>query len=118
MIVRKSRGSNNWKKQKAKIARLHARIADARRDYLHKVSTTTAKTHGIVALEDLAVKTMSASARGTVEEPGRNVRRKAGLNKGILDQEWGELRWMLGYKLAWSGGKLVLVPPQNTSRMC
>lgn len=117
-LSRKIKGSSNWKKQKAKLGRLHARIADARRDYLHKVSTTVAKTHGVVILEDLAVKNMSASARGDLKEPGRNVRQKAGLNKGILDQGWGEFRWMLGYKLAWSGGKLILVSPRNTSRTC
>jgi putative transposase len=117
-LSRKVKGSNNWTKQKGKIGRLHTTIADARHDHLHKVSTTIAKTHGVVVLEDLAVKNMSASAKGTIEQPGRKVRQKAGLNKSILDQGWSEFRWMLGYKLAWSGGKLILVDPRNTSRTC
>jgi putative transposase len=117
-LSRKMKGSSNRKKQKAKIGRLHARIADARKDFLHKVSTAIAKTHGRVVLEDLAVKDMSASARGTASEPGRNVRQKARLNKGILDQGWGEFRRMLEYKMAWSGAALILVPPCNTSRTC
>jgi putative transposase len=71
-----------------------------------------------VVLEDLAVRDMSASARGTASEPGTNVRQKARLNKGILDQGWGEFRRMLEYKMAWSGAALILVPPRNTSRTC
>ena len=47
---------------------------------------------------------MSASARGTIEEPGRNVRAKSGLNKAILDQGWFEFRRQLDYKLFWKGG--------------
>lgn len=55
---------------------------------------------------------------GTREVPGRNVAAKAGLNKSILDQGWAEFRRQLAYKLAWQGGELILVSPQNTSRTC
>src|SRR5690606_32059667 len=58
------------------------------------------------------------SAAGTIEVPGRNVRAKSGLNKAILDQGWFEFRRQLDYKLAWNGGYLIAVPPQNTSRTC
>lgn len=61
---------------------------------------------------------MSRSAAGTTEQPGRNVRAKSGLNKSILDQGWFEFRRQLDYKLAWAGGHLIVVPPQNTSRTC
>lgn len=61
---------------------------------------------------------MTASARGTAEAPGRNVRAKAALNKAILDQGWGEFRRQLAYKLQWRGGQLVEVPPQQTSQTC
>jgi putative transposase len=61
---------------------------------------------------------MSCSASGTAESPGKNVRAKSGLNKSILDQGWFEFRRQLGYKLAWNGGWLIAVPPQNTSRTC
>ena len=117
-LSRMVKGSNNWEKQKAKIGRIHAQIADVRHDYLHKVSTLIAKTHGVLVLEDLKVKNMSASAKGTVDEPGRNVQQKAGLNKRILDQGWDEFDRMSGYKLAWSGGLLVHVNPAYTSREC
>jgi IS605 OrfB family transposase len=117
-LSRRVKFSNNWRKQKEKIARLHIRIADARNDYLHKTSTEISKNHAIIAMEDLRVRNMSASAKGTVEAPGRRVRQKAGLNKAILDQGWHAFRCMLAYKLAWAGGVLDLVPPQHTSQTC
>jgi putative transposase len=61
---------------------------------------------------------MSASAKGTVEAPGRNVRQKAGLNKAFLEQGWHAFRRVLAYKLAWAGGALELVPPHHTSQTC
>jgi putative transposase len=61
---------------------------------------------------------MAHSAAGTVEQPGRNVRAKAGLNRAIMDQGWGMFRTMLACKLAARGGRLVEVPAQNTSRTC
>lgn len=117
-LARMVKKSANWKKQKARIASLNATIANARHDYLHKVSTTVAKNHGVVALEDLRIKNMTASAKGTVEKPGKNVKQKSGLNKSILDQGWGKFGWMVEYKLAWSGGRLIRVNPRNTSKTC
>jgi putative transposase len=117
-MARKRKFSNNWKKAKATIQRIHVRIGNARRDYLHKTSTTVSKNHAIVCIEDLQVRNMSKSAAGSIEAPGKNVRAKAGLNKSILDQGWGEFRRQLTYKLAWRGGHLIAVPPQNTSRTC
>jgi len=117
-MSRKTKFSNNWKKAKARIQRIHAGIGNARRDYLHKATTTISKNHAMVCIEDLQVKNMSKSAAGSAEVPGRNVRAKSGLNKAILDQGWFEFRRQLDYKLAWSGGWLIAVPPQNTSRTC
>ena len=85
-LARKVKFSQNWRKQKARIEKLHAKIARIRNDFLHRTSTTISKTHALVVLEDLSVQSMSRSARGTVDAPGRNVRAKAGLNKSILDQ--------------------------------
>ncbi|WP_455281309.1 RNA-guided endonuclease InsQ/TnpB family protein [Cupriavidus necator] len=110
--------SNNWKKAKARIQRIHSRIGNARRDYLHKCSTTISQNHAMVCIEDLQVRNMSKSAKGSAEQPGKQVRAKSGLNKSILDQGWFEFRRQLDYKLAWNGGWLIAVPPQNTSRTC
>jgi putative transposase len=117
-LSRKVRFSKNWRKAKARVQKIYARIGNARRDFLHKVSTAISKNHALVCIEDLQVRNMSKSAAGTVDAPGRNVRAKAGLNKAILDQGWFEFRRQLGYKLTWNGGLLVAVPPQNTSRTC
>jgi putative transposase len=117
-LSRKVKFSNNWKKAKAKVQKIYARIANVRRDFLHKVSTTISQNHAIVCIEDLRVRDMSQSAAGTVDAPGKNVRAKSGLNKSILDQGWYEFRRQLAYKLAWNGGHLIIVPPHNTSRTC
>jgi putative transposase len=117
-LSRKVKFSNNWKKAKARVQRIHARIANARRDFLHKTSTAISKNHAIVCIEDLQVRNMSQSAAGTVDAPGKNVWAKSALNKAILDQGWYEFRRQLEYKLACNGGHLIVVPPQNTSRTC
>lgn len=64
------------------------------------------------------MKPMSASAKGTKAQPGRNVGQKTGLNRSILDQGWGQLRRQLEYKQHWLGGIVIAVPPRNTSRSC
>lgn len=117
-LSRKKKYSNNWYKAKAKITKLHYHIANDRRDYLHKLSSSISKNHAIVYVEDLQVSNMSASASGTKEKPRKRVRQKTGLNKAILDQGWFEFRRQLDYKLAWRSGYLIDVPPQNTSRRC
>lgn len=118
MMARRSKSGKNWQKARRKVQKLHARIGNCRRDYLHKVSSAISKTHAMVCIEDLQVRNMSRSAAGSVVQPGRNVRAKSGLNRSILDQGWFEFRRQLEYKLAWSGGILIAVPPQNTSRHC
>ncbi|MDV7210211.1 RNA-guided endonuclease InsQ/TnpB family protein [Azotobacter beijerinckii] len=117
-MSRKQRYSSNWKQAKARVQRLHTRIGNARRDYLHKTSTAISQNHVLVFVEDLQVRNMSKSAAGTTEAPGKQVRAKSGLNRAILDQGWFEFRRQLDYKLAWNGGHLVAVPPRNTSRTC
>ena len=87
------------KKAKARAQRTYARIANVR-------------------LDNLRVRNMSKSAAGTTEQPGRNVRAKSGLNYAILDQGWCKFRRQLDYKLAWNGGRLIVVPPHNTSQTC
>jgi putative transposase len=114
---KKIRFSNNWRKQKAKLQRIHARIRSARQDYLHKISSSVSQNHAAVCIEDLRVTAMSASrdAEGSRMACGPA---KRGLNKSILDQGWYEFRRQLEYKLKWAGARLVVVPPHNTSRTC
>ncbi|MGH8258028.1 MAG: RNA-guided endonuclease InsQ/TnpB family protein [Steroidobacteraceae bacterium] len=118
MMARRSKWGKNWQKARRKVQKVHARIGNCRSDYLHKISSAISKSHAMVCLEDLQVRNMTKSAAGTAAQPGRNVRAKSGLNRSILDQGWFEFRRQLEYKLAWSGGVLIAVPPQNTSRQC
>lgn len=117
-MSRKVKFSSNWKKAKTKVQKIHSDIANARKDFLHKTTTVISKNHALICIEDLQVGNMSRSSKGSSEQHGKKVRQKAGLNRSILDQGWGEFRRQLGYKVLWSGGILLAVPPQNTSRTC
>ncbi len=117
-LSKKVRFSANWKKQKQIITRLHERIANARLDFLHKTSTEISKNHAMIVVEDLKVRNMSKSSKGNIEQPGKNVKAKSGLNKSILDQGWGMFVSFLEYKQAWSGGDVMRVNPQYTSQIC
>lgn len=117
-MSRKVKFSNNWKKAKARVQKIHARIAKVRNDFLHKITTTISKNHALVCIEDLQVRNMSRSSEGTTAQPGKKVGQKSGLNRAILDQGWGEFRRQLDYKLAWNGGMLLAVPAHHTSQTC
>ena len=117
-LARKKPKSRNRRKQRQRVARLHARVARARKDFLEKASTTIAQNHGVVVLESLKVGNMVRSAKGTAEKPGRKVKQKAGLNRAILDQGWGMFGAMLVRKLAERGGRVVEVPASYTSQTC
>ena len=117
-VSRKIKGSCNRKKAITRLGNLHRRIARQRSDWLHKLSTELAQQHPVIVIEDLKVKSMSASARGSAAAPGRKVRQKAGLNRSIMDAAWGEFARQLGYKLAWRGGELMKVNPAYTSQRC
>ena len=117
-LRKKNKFSQNWKKLNLKINTLHHHIANIRHDYLHKVTTTLSKNHAMIVVEDLKVANMSKSAKGSIEEKGKNVKAKSGLNKSILDQGWSMLVNMLVYKQQWRGGLLVKVDPKYTSQTC
>jgi putative transposase len=117
-MSRKVKFSKNWKKARARVAKLHLAVANSRKDFLHKLTTDQTKTHGLIFVEDLKVSKMSRSAAGTAEKPGSNVKQKVGLNRSILDQAWAEYRRQLEYKMLWAGGRVIAVPAMNTSRTC
>ena len=117
-MSRKVKFSSNWKRAKLRVQKIQHQIANVRNDFLHKTSHSISKNHALLCVEDLRIGNMSRSASGTLEDPGKNVAAKSGLNKAILDQGWGEFGRQLDYKSAWKGGWLVAVPPANTSREC
>jgi putative transposase len=98
------------------IAALRARQTQRRKDWLHKTKTDLAKSHGVV--EDLRIRNLTRSARGTTERPGSNVRAKAGLNRSILGMAWAKAEQVLAYKCRMQGGGLVRVDPRNSSVEC
>ena len=118
-LARKTKFSRNWNKQKAKISKLHSKIANIRNDFVHKVTTAISKSYAYVVVEALKVKNMSKSAKGTADKHGKMVKQKSGLNKSILDQGWGMFRQFLAYKLKYNyGTELIEVNPQYTSQKC
>lgn len=114
----KKRFSNNWQKIQKRIKKLHTKIVRIRHDFLHKASSYIAKNHSYVTLENLKIKNMSKSAKGTIEKHGHNVKAKAGLNREILFQGWGIFANQLQYKCFWNGGHLEMINPKYTSTRC
>lgn len=117
-LARKQKGANRRTAAKRLLARTKAKIARIRRHWSHEQSREIATRFGFVAMEALNTKAMTASAKGTVGHPGRNVRAKAGLNRAILAAGWQQFETFLGYKVAAEGGALVMVDPCRTSQTC
>ncbi len=117
-VARKTKGSRNQARARLAVARFQARLARRRKDAAPKATTRIAKNHGVIVVEDLKVRTMTASAAGTVEQPGRNVRAKSGLNRSMLDVAPSQIRQMLEYKAAWYGARVIAINPAYTSQKC
>jgi transposase len=109
------RGSNKCRGARASAARLKAREADRRKDWAEKTSTRLAQRFDVIRVEDLKIKNMMRSAKGTKDAPGRNVAAKAGLNRGIGNAGWGLLVRRLEDK---APGRVEKVPPAYTSQRC
>jgi putative transposase len=114
-LARARRGSNRRACVKIAIAKLKAREADARKDWAEKASTNLARRFDLIRVEDLRIKDMTRSARGTIDNPGRNARQKAGLNRGIFASAWGLLVCRLGDK---APGRVEKISPAFTSQRC
>ncbi|HEY1428718.1 MAG TPA: transposase, partial [Candidatus Tumulicola sp.] len=118
-VSRKKRGGKNRRKAVGLLARMHERIANIRRDALHKISRKIVDTApSVIGFEDLRVTAMTRSAKGTVEAPGRNVRAKSGLNRVVLDASFGLLRQMTESKAEEAGIAVVAVDPRYSSQTC
>jgi len=100
---------------RVELGRLNARIRARRVDFAARSAVSLVRDHGLVAVEDLRVKNMTASARGTVEQPGRNVAQKAGLNRAILGKGWAGFLLALEHAARYHGATVVKVNPAYTS---
>jgi putative transposase len=114
-LARARRGSARRTRVKAAIALLKARETDRRRDWAEKTSTRLVREFDVIRVENLTITSMIGSARGTATEPGRNVRAKAGLNRGIMRSGWGLLVRRLANK---APGRVEKVSPAYTSQRC
>ena len=108
-----------------KLRRLMERLTTMRyrdrvraRNLTHEVTSELVQNYDVIGLEDTALTNMTRSAAGSVEEPGKNVAQKSGLNRSVLEQNIGQLRTQLAYKAEWAGRQLVLVDPRNTTKTC
>jgi putative transposase len=117
-LARKKRGSRNRQKARKRVSRLHEQVAERRKDFHHKLSANITKTYSFITVEKLKLKNMSRTARGTKEEPGRNVKAKSGLNRSLMDAGIGQLYSMIAYKAEEAGGRLEKVAPYGTSQRC
>ena len=114
-LARAKRGSNRRARVKAAIGRLKARETDRRKDWVEQTSTRLAGDFDLIRIEDLKIKNMVRSARGTITAPGTNVRAKAGLNRSIHAAGWGLLATRLEHK---APGRVEKVNPAYTSQIC
>ncbi|WNS78190.1 transposase [Domibacillus sp. DTU_2020_1001157_1_SI_ALB_TIR_016] len=102
-LSRKKKGSSNWQKQVARMQKLHARVANQRKDFLHKAAFRLANTYSVVCVEDLNI---------------RNLVKNRKVSKSIHDAGWGMFRQFLAYKCERNGGQLVKVKPHFTTQDC
>jgi putative transposase len=114
-LARAKHGSNRRRRTKLAIARIKAREADRRRDWVEKTTTDLARRFDTIRMEKLDVRAMTRSARGTLAQPGDQVAQKRGLNRAIGRQGWGQLVARLNHKAL---GRIELVPAAYTSQRC
>jgi len=117
-LSRKLKGSNRKAKARVKLARAHRKLRRQREHFLNVEAYRYVKNHDVVVVEDLNIASMTKSAKGTVEEPGKNVRQKAGLNRSILSIGWGKFVQLLEQKAARYGVTVVKVPAAYSSQTC
>ena len=111
-------GSGNRRRLRRTLAREWRKVRNQRRDFHHKTARALVDTYDVLALEDLHIGGLTASARGTAEGPGRNLAQKAGLNRSILDAGWGQFTSILVAKAESAGRRVVRVKPGYTSLDC
>ena len=119
-LARQVKGSNRRNQPKLAIAKLSAKESDRRKDWIEKTTTELVRNYDLIVLEDLKVKNMTRSAKGTVESPGKNVAQKSGLNRSILEQSWTMFCQRLSDKAANTTEQVevIFVNPAYTSMRC
>lgn len=119
-FARQQKGSNRRARTKLRIAKLSARETDRRRDWIDKTTASLVRDYDLIAVEDLKVKNMVRSAGGTIENPGKRVAQKRGLNRAISSQSWSIFRKRLEDKASSATSPVEIIPinPRYTSQTC
>lgn len=117
-LARCKRGSRRRAKVKSRVSVIQAQTARARATYLHQVSARLARDYALIGVEQLKVRNMTRSSRGSAAEPGTNVKAKSGLNRAMLDASPARLIQLLTYKAERAGGRVIAVDPRHTSQDC
>ena len=117
-VARCSFGSVRRAQAQLRLNRFRSRINRRIHDWRHKTTTALSKNHGLIAVEDLALKNMTASAKGSVEAPGTNVAQKSGINRALLEPGFGIIFQLLEYKQQDRGHAFIRVNPAHTSQTC
>jgi putative transposase len=109
------RGKRSKRAARAKrlLSKRSRRLANRRKDRNHQTTARLVGDHAVIITEDLSIANMTASAKGTVEEPGNNVAQKAGLNRAILDTAPGGWLSLLTSKAEEAGGRVILIDPRK-----
>ncbi len=118
VVAKRKRRGKNRRKAIDLLARLHEKVAWQRRDYAHKVSRMLVDAYDVLVLEDLRLRNMTRSAKGSIEEPGRNVAAKAGLNRALLDAGFGTIAQLIAEKAESAARSVIYVDPKYTSQTC
>ena len=118
VVARARPGSAGRAKRVAMLRRETHRNQLRNRNAVHEITSSLVRYYGRIAVEALQVSNMTRSAKGTAEEPGKQVAAKRTLNRRILDQTWGEIVRQLTYKAAWAGREFATVNPAYTSQTC
>jgi putative transposase len=117
-LARCQRGSNRRRSVLTKINTITGRVRNRRADFCAQTANVLTTANAVVVLEDLRTKNMTASAAGTIEHPGRNVRAKTGLNRAILDKGWHMLELALRNAARTTATTITLVAAAYTSQTC
>lgn len=117
-LARQQKGSNRRRRTVRAVSQVYERSRNRRMDFSHQTAHKLTVEHGEIVVEDLPVRAMTASARGTIEQPGTQVRQKSGLNRAILDKAWAKLRTSLEWHARKNGCSVVAVPAAYTSQTC
>ena len=117
-LARQEKGSKAREETKRLLNVLRKKSANRAETFEHQLSAHLVKNFDTIVLENLQTSKMTKSAKGTIENPGKNVRQKAGLNRAILENRWYALEEKIKYKQNLTEGKVVMVDPKHTSQMC